>query len=98
MGLRCFRAYKKLVPFLFIQSKEIKKFREEVYDKDSSSKKLKKHDFLGKCEGTIAEVVAAKHGKKVLQLTDMMKKQMYGSGKKSTLTITCEQMASTTEL
>ena len=94
MGLRCFRAYKKLVPILFIQSKEIKKFRVEVYDKDSSSK----HDFLGKCEGTIAEVVAAKHGKKVFQLTDMMKKQMYGSGKKSTLTITCEQMASTTEL
>ena len=77
---------------------EKQKFRVEVYDKDSSSAKLKKHDFLGKCEGTIAEVVAAKHGKKTFQLTDMMKRQMHGSGKKSTLTITCEQMASTSEI
>ena len=28
----------------------------------------------------------------------MMKRQMHGSGKKSTLTITCEQMASTSEI
>jgi len=73
---------------------EAQKLRVEVYDKDSSSAKLKKHDFLGKCEGTLAELVSAKHGKKSFQLTDMYKKSMYGKGKKSHLTITSEQVSS----
>ena len=63
----------------------IKKFRIEVYDKDSSSHKLKAHDFLGKCDGKIAELVAAQHGKKKFNLLDMRGKKMHGSGKPSGL-------------
>ena len=77
---------------------EKQKFRVEVYDKDSSSSKLKKHDFLGKCEGTIAEIIAAKHGKKTFPLVDMYKRQMTGRGKKSQLTITAEQQSSNSEI
>jgi len=57
---------------------EAQKFRLEVYDKDDSSNKLKHHDFLGKCEGKIAELVSAAHGKKVFHLTDIRGKGMYG--------------------
>jgi len=72
---------------------ETQKFRIEIYDKDDSSSKLKHHDFLGKCEGIIAELVSAMHGKKVLTLTDIKRKDIYAKGKKSTCTITAEKQA-----
>ena len=66
--------------------------------KDSSSRKLQCHDFLGQCEGKLANIVSASHGKKTLKLTDIFGQKVYDGKKESTLTIICDKVGSSGEL
>ena len=69
-----------------------------IFIKDSSSRKLECHDFLGQCEGKLANIVSASHGKKTLHLTDMFGQKIYVGKKESTVTIVCDKVGSSGEL
>jgi hypothetical protein len=49
---------KFVVDYSFEERQDIKF---EIYDWDSTSQKLKAHDFLGRCETTLGSIVAARN-------------------------------------
>ncbi|KAE9553783.1 hypothetical protein FO519_003004 [Halicephalobus sp. NKZ332] len=67
----------------FFEERQRMKF--EIFDIDSGSQSLTQHDFLGRAECDLAEIVAAPFGTLTLPLKDL-------SGQKGTITIHAEEI------
>ncbi|XP_071823026.1 copine-8-like isoform X2 [Apostichopus japonicus] len=79
---------KFLVDYFF---EEVQNLKFEVYDVDSKSADLKKHDFIGKMECTMGEIMAAGGGK--------ITKELKGSVKKcGSITVRGEELSSCRDL
>ncbi|RDD40595.1 Copine-8 [Trichoplax sp. H2] len=71
-----------VMPYLF---EECQRLRFEIYDVDSASAKLDRHDFLGRLDCTLAEILT--NGGKIEKPLEATPKS-----KKSTITVTAEEV------
>ena len=79
---------KYVMKYLFEESQKLKF---EVYDVDSTSSKLSQHDFLGRMECTLADIISSPGGR--------LDKRLVGPGKNcGTITVRAEEIANCKEI
>lgn len=85
---------KKFVLSYNFEVRQMLKF--EVYDSDSSSTSLNQHDFLGRCEVALGQVISSQGRQYVAALKDVQ--DIGGSGSKGKIYITAEELTANKEV
>ena len=85
---------KKFVLSYNFEVRQMLKF--EVYDSDSSSVSLNQHDFLGRCEVSLGQVISSQGRQYVAALKDVQ--NVTGSGSKGKIYITAEELTANKEV
>jgi len=85
---------KKFVLSYNFEVRQMLKF--EVYDSDSSSNSLNQHDFLGRCEVSLGQVISSQGRQYVSALKDVQ--NVPGSASKGKIYITAEELSANKEV